>query len=146
MIKPVFAILVSIIIGLSLQSCRTEPYEVHQITFVNKSAENIYVGYSSHGVVTPTVLFGQDSDVPFDWTKKIIYKDEATDSPSTTTGYAGGSEGNTKGEFHMIIYKFSTLEKYTPEELIEQDIYDKRYDLTLADLQAMHFFITYTGE
>lgn len=49
-------------------------------------------------------------------------------------------------QFHLLIYKQSTLDKFSIEELIDQNIFDKRYVLTNNDLKAMDFKIVYTGE
>jgi len=38
------------------------------------------------------------------------------------------------------------LDKYTKEELIEKNIFDKRYTLTYEELEKMNFKIVYTGE
>ena len=48
--------------------------------------------------------------------------------------------------FQLIIIKQSTLDKYTKEEIIENNIYDKLYILTDPELKAMDFKIVYTGE
>ena len=51
-----------------------------------------------------------------------------------------------KAIYHFLIFKESTINKYSHRELVEQDIYDKRYDLTYDELVAMNFTITYTGD
>lgn len=53
---------------------------------------------------------------------------------------------NSYHTLHVLVYKQSTLDRYTTDELIEQNIYDKRYDLTYDELKAMNFTITYTGD
>lgn len=49
-------------------------------------------------------------------------------------------------EFQIIVFKQSTIDKYTTEELIEQEIFDKRYSLSYDDLKAMDYKVVYTGE
>lgn len=57
------------------------------------------------------------------------------------------SGGVAKGEtIYIIVYKQSTMDKYSEEELLEQNIYDKLYTLSYDDLEKMGFKITYTGE
>lgn len=48
--------------------------------------------------------------------------------------------------YQFLIFKQSTLDKYTKEELIEKNIFDKRYVLTYEELEKMNFKIVYTGE
>ena len=48
--------------------------------------------------------------------------------------------------YQFLIFKQSTLDKYTKEELIEKNIFDKRYTLTYEELEKMNFKIVYTGE
>lgn len=46
----------------------------------------------------------------------------------------------------FLLFKDSTMEKYTDEELAEKNIFDKRYSYTYDQLKAMNFKIVYTGE
>lgn len=55
-------------------------------------------------------------------------------------------KADNKMKYQIIIFKQSTLDKYTKEELVENDIFDKRYVLTYEELEAMGFKIVYTGE
>lgn len=49
--------------------------------------------------------------------------------------------------FHQFyIFKKSTLDKYTVEELIEGNIFDKRIIISYDDLKANDFKIVYTGD
>ena len=48
--------------------------------------------------------------------------------------------------YQFLIFKQSTLNKYTKEELIKKNIYDKLYVLTYEELEKMNFKIVYTGE
>lgn len=48
--------------------------------------------------------------------------------------------------FEFIIYKQSTLDKYTKEEIIEKDIYDKLMVLKYNDLEQLNFCVTYDGD
>ena len=38
-----------------------------------------------------------------------------------------------------------TLDKYSKEEIIKQNIFDKRYELSYNELKKMNFKITYSG-
>lgn len=46
----------------------------------------------------------------------------------------------------ILIFKKSTMNKYTKKELVEKNIYDKQYTLFYEDLKKMDFRIIYTGE
>ena len=46
----------------------------------------------------------------------------------------------------IMIFKKNTWDKYSKEELIENNIYDKLYVLSFKELEAMDFKIVYTGE
>ena len=48
--------------------------------------------------------------------------------------------------FQLIIFKQSTMDKYSKEELVEKNIFDKRYVLSLNHLTSMGFRIIYNGE
>lgn len=45
----------------------------------------------------------------------------------------------------ILVYKQSTLDAHTWQEIKDQGLYDKRYDLTLDQLKAMNYEIVYTG-
>jgi hypothetical protein len=45
----------------------------------------------------------------------------------------------------IFIYKKSTLDSKTWQEIKDQGLYDKRYDLTLEQLKALNYEIVYTG-
>ena len=49
-------------------------------------------------------------------------------------------------KYQVIIFKQSTLDKYTKEELIENNIYDKLYVLSFHDLIEFKGLVVYTGE
>jgi len=48
--------------------------------------------------------------------------------------------------FFIKIWKQSTLDRYTWEEIQQKDIYDKKYSLTLDDIQRMNYTIVYDGK
>ncbi len=47
---------------------------------------------------------------------------------------------------YIFIYKQSTMDEYTKEELAERDTFDSQIVLTLDELVKMNFHIIYTGE
>lgn len=62
-----------------------------------------------------------------------------------------GEYGTTKGNFlqhpfaTIIIFRESTLKRFTAHDAIENDIYDDRYNLTYSDLELYGFRIVYHG-
>ncbi len=55
-------------------------------------------------------------------------------------------EMETGFNLQLLIFKESTRNRYTDDELVENDIYDYRYILSLEDLKACDFTVTYTGQ
>ncbi len=53
---------------------------------------------------------------------------------------------NGHAMYQLLIIKESTLNKFSKEELISNNIYDKLYVLSDEELKAMNYKITYTGE
>lgn len=53
---------------------------------------------------------------------------------------------NNNRKLNILIYKESTLNKYSWKEIQEQNIFDKRYVLTLEELKAMNYTIVYEGK
>lgn len=136
MIKSiVLHVLLLAVLGFMNQSC-DDPYIGQNIMFENRSDENIYVGIKAWDTITPQIMFDYES-MPIPIPKLIIFRKE--------TIYCYTLSGRSDS-MHILVYKQSTLDKYTTDELIEQNIYDKRYDLTSKDLKAMNFTIVYTGD
>lgn len=50
---------------------------------------------------------------------------------------------NNNRKLNILIYKESTLNQYSWQEIQEQNIFDKRYVLTLEELKAMNYTIVY---
>lgn len=53
---------------------------------------------------------------------------------------------NDNRKLNILIYKQSTLNKYSWQEIQEKNIFDKRYVLTLDDLKAINYTIVYNGD
>jgi len=50
------------------------------------------------------------------------------------------------GTIQVLIFRKSTLEKYSMEELAENNMYDAFYSYTFSELEAMQSRIVYDGE
>ena len=49
-------------------------------------------------------------------------------------------------KLNILIYKASTLNEYSWQEIQEQNIFDKRYVLSLDDLKAINYTVVYDGK
>ena len=50
---------------------------------------------------------------------------------------------NNDRKLNILIYKESTLNKHSWQEIQEKNIFDKRYVLSLDDLKAMNYTVVY---
>jgi hypothetical protein len=128
-------ILLLSIICFSLQGCPGEGEEDIPDNFFNiqnNFNEDIYVYYEildsellpNRYPVAPSVKITQSAKY------KEAYKNNFFD---------GGKK------LWILIYKKSTLDTKTWQEIKDQGLYDKRYDLTLDQLKALNYEIVYTG-
>lgn len=114
--------------------------ETCDIIIENKSGDNIYIKsfpfrYDTT-LLTPRYVFERsESGYPRKIGKDCVVKDIAS------------LEGLKRGyKYQLIIFKQSTMDKYSKEELVEKNIFDKRYVLSLNHLASMGFRIIYNGE
>ena len=56
------------------------------------------------------------------------------------------TEDEANSLYQVIIFKQSTIDKYSKEELIEKNIFDKRYLLNYNELKKVNFKMTYSGD
>ncbi len=72
------------------------------------------------------------------------FKEISAQKKSSVSCYTGTLEMGYN--FQIIVFKQSTLDKYTRKELADSNIYDKLYVLSYDDLKALNFHIIYTGD
>lgn len=48
-------------------------------------------------------------------------------------------------KIHLLIYKQSTLNNYTWEEIQSENLYDQRHSFTFEELKSMNWTIVYDG-
>lgn len=58
--------------------------------------------------------------------------------------YKGMFTDNRK--IQLLIFKQSTLDEHSWEEIQERNLFDKRYSLTVEDLKELNWTITYDGD
>lgn len=110
------------------------------VTVVNFADEDICVSFrQSHGkwIINPQYMW-------FEIPEKECYEIPMDSTLSFEIMYGNVSDSKQKCQF--LIYKKSTLEKYSKEDLVKYDIFDKRYIISFDDLGAKHNRIIYTGE
>lgn len=108
-------------------------FEMEDVVFENKSGETIFVAdvrdFDATEILTPNVVFNSVS----------VRKMEDGSS------FRRKVPDDSSFIFQVLIFKQSTMDKYSKEELIQKNIFDKLYYLTYSDLEAMGFKIVYTG-
>jgi hypothetical protein len=67
--------------------------------------------------------------------------------PKDSTFNAGFNDSNFNGDkkLWIFVYKESTINEHTYQEIRDQNIYDQQYELTIEQLQNMNYHIVYTG-
>ena len=138
--KPIIRVVLSLVALLMLSACdySPEPYQVISINFKNQTDNPDYVIESNGSQVDLKQFMALGY-----YQTAIVWGNETNTWLSLCIGET--SHNDTK-ELHLILFKQETLNRYTADELVEQNIYDKRYDLTYDELVAMNFTITYTGD
>lgn len=115
--------------------------EAQDVLFENRSGDSIFFAYQ----------YGYDISKPSNpLNPYMVFINEP---PYYISGLADQETfeglGFRKGKsdyIYLIIFKKETMDKYTQEELAEQNIYDTLYTLSYSELEKMNFKIIYTGE
>lgn len=125
-------ILIISILCFSLQGCPYPPEEpTLEFEIINSSTTDIHVT-ESHNAGTVLVRQPEESDkIPINGVK------------TEQTSYSFFEQGRL---LTIFIYKDSTLTNNSWQEIKDQGLYDKRYDLTFEELKAMNFEIIYTED
>lgn len=117
---------------------KTTTYKLH---FFNQSDETIYYYkylYSSSDK-TPSELTA--AMVLDGWLKFTIQPNE-----EFLGDFVPDPAEYDYDNYQIMVFKQSTLDKYSKVELMENNIYDKLYVFSFEELEAMDFKIVYTGE
>lgn len=122
------------------QACPVDDDEilVGTINIVNDSEETIYCG----------CLFVSENVVNSDYFSENVVREVKIPKKSEIrySYYKNQFKGNYNNKIWILIFKQSTLDNYSWEEIQEQNIFDARYSFTLEELQAMNWEVVYTGE
>lgn len=110
-----------------------DPWTSVYVTIENKSTETIYLSCRTNF----------DYLVILDGIIKRIQKLECNQETLELFEVGPGEEND---QYCFMIIKESTLNKYTKQEMIDNNIYDKLYLYYYDELKAMDFRIVYTGD
>ncbi len=121
------SILLFILLLCTATQCEKE--EFIPVTFENQTSETLYFVNNNGRENFEDLLKGGFS--------KLILPNETTEVAHIPDPY--------EGAIIYYIFKESTLKRYTKEEIVEQNIYDKKYEFTIQQLKAIDFKIIYTG-
>ncbi|WP_428231881.1 hypothetical protein [Flavobacterium sp.] len=127
-------LLLCIVLSLCLQGCPGEPDEATDGSFTIKNTSNeiMYVYYvTSTSEILPNYFAVQPSliiNIAGSWNETF-----------------GDSYFEKNKKLWVLIFKKSTVENHTWQEIKDQGIYDKRYELTFDKLKSMNYEIIYDG-
>jgi S-adenosylmethionine/arginine decarboxylase-like enzyme len=110
---------------------------VGALVLTNKCGEIIY--YDCYEVSSKEI---NSSNLYYDQLIKL----DNNNSLQQCKYYAQQFEGNYNKKIWILIYKQSTLDTHSWEEIQTENLYDKRYSFTLEELKAMNWTIVYDGE
>lgn len=120
--------------------CGCLPVDVHCVYYSmeNKCGDTIYV--SRHSCKSNEFINVRRAF----WESSGIYMLQPGETFMFETGWheENFTEGRTE---QILVFKQSTLKKYTKEVMIRKDTCDKRIVLTYDDLKALDFKIVYDG-
>lgn len=108
---------------------------INGLTIVNKSGKTIYYDcfeVSKTEINSSNLFFSRLSQLPDNssYERCRYYTEQFKD----------GDE-----KVWILIYKQSTIDNHSWEEIQEQNLYDKRYSFTLDELNAMNWQLVYDG-
>lgn len=147
--KNIYMLLCAVFLLCSAMTCDDGPTYFCDIIVKNVSSDTIYV----------CGMDGNEDDAPFTIGKAIYYNrlgEKSLHELCVGEVYKDGgliyddkfiSQEDISGHrYCLFVLKKSTKEKYSIEQIAEQNIYDKKYELTYNELRALNFQINYTGE
>ena len=111
------------------------------VKVINKSGETIYAlefMFKDSTLLTPQYVFEVFGG-------KLLIETE-NDSSFIGKIPIPDNELQANDKYQVIIFKQSTLDKYSKEEIIKQNIFDKRYELSYNELKKVNFKMTYSGD
>lgn len=136
----VYLILPLLLVLFTATTCNDDEighYELAKLN--NQSDEKIYISDRSYNKEHESPI---DNKYIFEELRyaRYLFKDIEVNGTDTLLFVEEGDY------LSIIIFKESTLAKYSVAELVETNYCDKYYNYSYDELEAMNFTITYTGE
>jgi hypothetical protein len=130
------ALKISILFMLAffLQGCPGEPEPpiVNRFDLTNSSNEDVYI-YSRNS--SDAVELSPGSELP----SIVTQKGDKWSFPLTERPFNQGSK------LWILIFKKSTLDNNTWQQIRDNNLYDKRYSFNLEEMRAVNYQVVYTG-
>lgn len=123
-------------------SCMRDQYQYNskiEIPIHNMSNDTIFACCVNNDISVITAKYIYDNHVV--WNKI---------SPQFSIGWVYGFNYDSELQpednymYHVMIFKKSTIDQYSEEEIIRDNRYDRYYSFTGGDIEAMGFKIIYT--
>ena len=129
-------IIVSIvIISLFLQGCPGESFDEKPDGFIklkNVSSGDIFIQQDTSEKNLSNFIFEEVPTIIVNINSESIYDFKNINF-------------NSNRKYRLFVFKKSTLETHTWQEIKDQGLYDKRYSFTLDELKAINYQIIYDG-
>lgn len=107
------------------------------VTFVNKSEDTLFVAYGYDDVSPEVILVTQRRES----LHRLLPNEELVAKVPILT------ETDNEALIRVfLIFKNSTMKKYSDEELAEKNIYDKKLFFTYKELENKKFLVEYDGK
>lgn len=122
------------VLAFLLQGCPSEPEPpiVNQFDLTNSSSEDIYI-YSRNS--SDVIELSPGSEQP----SIVTPKGEKWSFPLTEHPFNQGSK------LWILIFKKSTIENNTWQQIRDNNLYDKRYGFNLEEMRAVNYQVVYDG-
>ncbi len=132
------------IILLSLLDWCGEPidevYPDLSVEFENDTDEQVSICYRT--IMRSYEIF-QPNNLVY-WPERMDFIVDAHEKKMLDVGYE--EQISQRGNIQLLVWKQSTLDRFSQEEIIRKNIYDKRYRFTLSDFKTDNNRIVYNGE
>lgn len=142
-------VLTAIIFLCCSTTCETEPTELEYFTIENNSSDTIFIAHTwyyddSEFNVRDVFMYEKPLfAIPPNKSRNDFYLGIPGDEVNKPFRYKNKDYTVEEGTHHIIIYKKETLEKHSKKELIEKNIYDEKYVLSLRDILDMNYKVSY---
>lgn len=138
--KLMFATLLCFVSALfTAMTCDDSNIESVTVTFENKSGDSLYVDdfmfMDDTTFLSPYHVFVL-MPYPIEYVPQNGFYEQQANLRMLEQGY----------KFQLIVFKKGTLDRYSKDELVEGNIFDKRYVLSYDELKVTDFKIVYTGD